>query len=188
MKRVFLFGIVLGFSGVSMVCAADGKKPDLANAAEMQKKLLEKFDTNKDGVLSEAEKLAASEELKKSGMLPGSGVLPGSKEFLKKFDKNQDGKLSDAEKLAAQAAWQKMVSGAGERGPARGGLGGDGFGGLPGGINAPAGDGENPKKKKVNPLIKLYDKNGDGKLNDEEKAALQAERNKKKKAKQDDKP
>ena len=93
----------------------------------------------------------------------------------------------DAEKLAAQAAWQKMVSGAGEGGPARGGLGGGDLGGFPGGISAPAGGGENPKKK-VNPLIKLYDKDGDGKLNDEEKAALQADRNKKKKAKTDDKP
>jgi len=184
MKRLFLVGLALGFSGFSVVIAEEGKKPDPAKvAAEMQKKLLEKFDTNKDGVLSDAEKLAAAEELKKNGMLPGSGVMPGSEEFLKKFDRDGDGKLSPAEKLAAQSAWQKMRAGAGGGGPATGGFGG----GDSGGLNAPSGEASDKPKKKVNPLIKLYDKDGDGKLNDEEKAALQAERNKKK-GKKEEKP
>jgi len=187
MKRAFFVGIVVGVSWAVAVVAEDAKKPDLAKAAaEMQKKLLEKFDTNKDGVLSEAEKLAAAEELKKNGMLPGSGLLPGSEEFLKKFDKNRDGKLSDAEKLMAQAAWQKMRAGAGGGGPVSGGLGGGGIGGPADGLNSPTGGGAKPTKK-INPLIKLYDKDGDGKLNDEEKAALQADRNKKK-TKKADKP
>jgi hypothetical protein len=37
---------------------------------------------------------------------------------------------------------------------------------------APVGDG---KPAKVNPLVKRFDKDGDGKLNDAEKAAAQAE-------------
>jgi Ca2+-binding EF-hand superfamily protein len=177
MRRTALFGLIVASGFVTLAVAQDGKKPDPAKvAAEMQKKLLERFDTNKDGVLSDDEKAAAAEAMKKIGMLPGSGLVPGSEEFLKKFDRNGDGKLSDAEKLAAQSAWQKMRAASG-RGPATGpGL--DGFGGLPAGIDAPAGEGEKPTKK-VNPLIKLYDKDGDGKLNDEEKAALQADRKKK---------
>ncbi|MCI0360108.1 MAG: hypothetical protein L0211_16645 [Planctomycetaceae bacterium] len=191
MKRNMLVGLVLLGSCAAFALAEDAKKPDPAKAAaEMQKKLLEKFDTNKDGVLSESEKAAAAEAMKKNGLLTGLGMIPGSEEFLKKFDKNRDGKLSDGERLAAQAAWQKMRGGpGGGGGPATGVgpiAGGGDLGGLPAGINAPAGDGEKPTKK-VNPLIKLYDKDGDGKLNDEEKAALQAERNKKK-PKKDEKP
>ncbi len=192
MKYTMLVSLVLLGSCVGVIAAQDGKKPNLAKAAEMQKKLLEKFDANKDGVLSDAEKLAAAEALKQNGALPGSGLVPGSEEFLKKFDRNGDGKLSDAEKLAAQSAWQKMRARAGGGGPVTGrfgnaGLGGGGLGGgLPAGIDAPAGEGEKPTKK-VNPLIKLYDKDGDGKLNEEEKAALQAGRNKKK-TKKADKP
>jgi Ca2+-binding EF-hand superfamily protein len=198
MKHILLVGLMLVGICAGVAAADDVKKPDPAKAAaEMQKKLLEKFDTNKDGVLSDAEKLAAAEELKKSGLLTGSGVLPGSEEFLKKFDKDGDGKLSDAERLAAQAAWQKMrgsgVGGPGKGsgpvaggGPARGGFGGGNLGGLPEGFNSPAGEGEKSKKK-VNPLIKLYDKDGDGKLNDEEKAALKADRSKKK-AKKEERP
>ncbi len=174
MKVARLFSLVLALSIVASAVAEDSKKPNPAKAAELQKKLLEKFDTNKDGMLSDAEKLAAAEEMKKNGALPGSGLVPGSEEFLKKFDRDGDGKLSDAEKLAAQSAWQKMRAGGG--GPVSGGFG-DARGGLPQGINAPA-DGEKPTKK-VNPLIKLYDKDGDGKLNEEEKAALQADRKKK---------
>ena len=180
MKSTLLVSLVLLGSFVGVATAQVGKKTDLAKAVEMQKKLLEKFDANKDGVLSDAEKLAAAEELKQNGDLAGSGLVPGSEEFLKKFDRNGDGKLSDAEKLVAQSALQKFRAGAGGGGPATGGFGGGNPGGLPAGINAPAGEGEKPTKK-VNPLIKLYDKDGDGKLNEEEKAALQAERNKKKK-------
>ena len=161
--------------------AADPPKPmvDPAKAAaEAQKKLLEKFDLNKDGLLSDAEKLRAQEELKKQGALVGSGLVPGgfpgAEEFLKKFDKDRDGKLSEAEQLAAQAAMQKMRRGGGPiAGP---GLGG----GLPaGGGTQPASEPDKPARK-PNPLIKLYDLDGDGKLNDEEKAALQADRGKKK--------
>jgi Ca2+-binding EF-hand superfamily protein len=179
MKCTMLVSLVLLGSFVGIATAQVGKKPDLAKAAEMQKKLLEKFDANKDGVLSDTEKLAAADALKQGGALGGAGLVPGSEEYMKKFDRNGDGKLSDAEKLVALSAWQKIRAGAGGGGPVTGGFGGQNPGSLPAGIDAPAGDGEKPTKK-VNPLIKLYDKDGDGKLNEEEKAALQAERNKKK--------
>jgi Ca2+-binding EF-hand superfamily protein len=190
MKRFLPIAGVFIIACIANLRADDAAKPDVkpdaAKQAELQKRLLEKFDANKDGVLSDSEKLAAAEAMKNSGMLPGSGLVPGSEEFLKKFDRDGDGKLSAAEKLAAQSAWQKMRAGGGG-GPATGALPGGGLGGgLPAGLNAP-GDTDKPTKK-VNPLIKLYDKDGDGKLNDEEKAALQADRNKKKKAKKEDKP
>ena len=143
---------------------------DFAKAlSEIQKKLLAKFDQNKDGVLSNAEKLAAQG----AGNLPGG--FPGSEEFLKKFDKDRDNKLSAAEMLAAQAAMQKMRGGGGP-------VAGPGFGGgiAPGGSTQPAAEAGGKKVRKPNPLIKLYDLDGDGKLNDEEKAALQADRGKKK--------
>jgi Ca2+-binding EF-hand superfamily protein len=162
--------------------AADKPAADTVRAAEAQKvaqqKVLEKFDANKDGVLSDAEKVAAAHELKRSGLVP----VPGSEEFVKRFDKNGDGKLNATEQLAAQSAWQKMRRGGGG-GPVRG-VGGGAGPLLPiagGGLNdAGNADGE-AEKKKVKPLIKLYDKDGDGKLNEEEKAALQADRRKKSK-------
>ncbi len=189
MKRIplaSLAGLVV-FAG--LLSAEDAPKPKVDSGkafAEAQKQLLAKFDLNKDGKLSDDEKLKAQEELKRMGGLVGSGLVPGgfpgAEEFLKKFDKNRDGKLSDEEKLAAQAAMQKNRRGGG---PATGvGLGGNPAGGLfesapvAGGANPAAGN-EKPGRK-PNPLIKQYDLDGDGKLNDEEKAALQADRGKKK--------
>jgi EF hand domain-containing protein len=171
---------------VSWAAQGDDKKPGDAakNPAELQKQLLEKFDTNKDGVLSDAEKLAAAEAMREKGVLPGSGVGPPSEEFLKKFDRNGDGKLSNEEKLAAQSAWQKMRAGGG-RGPAAGGN----LGHVPMDLGVPATTESGDKAtKKVNPLIKRYDKDGDGKLNDEEKAALQADRKKEKDKEPQEKP
>lgn len=189
MKRISL----LSFVGMAVLAgslrAEDAPKPKVDPGkvfAEAQKQLLAKFDLNKDGKLSDEERLKAQEELKRMGGLVGSGLVPGgfpgAEEFLKKFDKNGDGKLSDEEKLAAQAAMQKNRRGGG---PATGvGLGGNGFGG--GGLfesapvgGAPAAGDEKPGRK-PNPLIKQYDLDGDGKLSDEEKAALQADRGKKK--------
>jgi hypothetical protein len=189
MKRILLLSLV----AVAMVAGslraeeAPRVKADPGKAfAEAQRQLLAKFDLNKDGKLSDEERLKAQEELKRMGGLVGSGLVPGgfpgAEEFLKRFDKNGDGKLSDEEKLAAQAAMQKNRRGGG---PATGvGLGGNPAGGLF--ESAPAGGGANPAAggekpgRKPNPLIKQYDLDGDGKLNDEEKAALQADRGKKK--------
>jgi hypothetical protein len=184
MSRSLLVSVIVATLAAS-TRADDAPKPmiDPVKAlAETQKRILEKFDLNKDGKLSDDEKLRAQEELKRMGALAGSGVVPGgfpgAEEFLKKFDKNRDGKLSDEEKLAAQAAMQKMRRGGG---PATGvGLGGNPAGGLFESAPAPGAGGGNEKPgRKPNPLIKQYDLDGDGKLNDEEKAALQADRGKK---------
>ena len=183
MMRSEWLGSVLVLLVASFAGAEDATpKADAAKAAAAaQKKLLERFDTNKDGVLSDAEQLRAQEALKQQGALLGSGLVPGgfpsAAELLKRFDKNRDGKLTGDEKLAAQAAMQKPR---GSGGPAAGALGGVGGGVQPGAAAAQPAAAEDKPERKPNPLIKLYDLDGDGKLNDEEKAALQADRGKKK--------
>ncbi len=72
-------------------------------------------------------------------------------EFLKKYDKDGDGKLSDEEKAAAKEAMKDHKPATPDQ-PAPGGPGGRG------GFMSEE-------------IIKKYDKDGDGKLNDEEKAA-----------------
>ena len=84
---------------------------------------------------------------------PGGPGGPGREAMIKKFDKNGDGKLDDGEKAAARESFMKMRGGAG----APGGKPGEGKPGE-GGPNREA-------------MIKKFDKNGDGKLDDGEKAA-----------------
>ena len=118
----------------------------------------------------------------------GRGMRQPSPEMLKEFDKDGDGKLSDQEKLMAQAAWQRL------RGRSSGPVYGPGYGfpqananagGIAAANAAAAGNGGGEGKAKVSALVKRFDKDGDGKLNDEEKATAQAELKKDKKAKAD---
>jgi hypothetical protein len=71
-----------------------------AKKAEMKAKFMEKFDTDKDGQISDAEKEAikAQFEAKKAEM---------KAKFMEKFDTDKDGQLSDAEKEAAKAEFKK---------------------------------------------------------------------------------
>jgi hypothetical protein len=80
------------------------------------------------------------------------------------------------ESMAAQQAFQRMMGHGGMRGGVRGGSGGSGFMPQPAMPVAPQ---ANDKTSKLSGLAKRFDKDGDGKLNDEEKAALQAEAKKK---------
>ncbi|WP_425617100.1 hypothetical protein NA78x_000770 [Anatilimnocola sp. NA78] len=97
----------------------------------------------------------------------GKGGRPGAKrgpggpggeamraEMLKRFDKDGDGQLNEEEKAAAIAAMK-------ERGGRPGGPGGPGAKRGPGG----------PGGGNFAELMKKFDKDGDGKLSDEEKAA-----------------
>jgi len=181
MKYSMSIAVVMVLLGVGGLWAedkpAEGKAGKAGAAQQMQQKLLQQFDTNKDGVLSEQEKLIASEMMRRAGAPPIAlepGGFPGAEQFLKQFDKNGDGKLSDAEKVVAQAAYQRMRGRSGG-GPAYG----IGFGGQAGGFakNRPpaGGAGGKSKEPKVSALVKRFDKDGDGKLSDEEKATAQAE-------------
>ena len=67
-------------------------------------RLLEKFDANKDGSLSEDEKAKAREAIK--------GKVGGAirQRILQRFDEDKDGKLNDAERAKAKAAWQERAA------------------------------------------------------------------------------
>lgn len=165
--------------------APDGARGPLGNP-ELMKRLLEKFDTNKDGQLSPEERAKAQEEmLKMSGQAGG----PNFQEFLKKFDKDGDGKLNDRERAAAMEAAQKIRAQGGGNGPQVGAPSFPAEGGIPADIlqkfdkdgDGKLNDAEQAAAKKAlagkkervkqSDVIKEFDKDGDGKLNAEEKAA-----------------
>ena len=78
-----------------------GHRPQLTEEqkAEMKAKFMEKFDTDKDGQISDAEKAAikAQFEAKQAEM---------KAKFMEKFDTDKDGKISDAEKEAIKAEFK----------------------------------------------------------------------------------
>lgn len=144
------------------------------NPEQLKKQLLEKFDADGDGTLTGAELQNAREAaLKQFGAGAGAAGV-NFDEIKKRFDRDGDGKLNPQEQAAAMAAFQKARAGGG--GPATGGL--PGAGGIPagGGFGAPAnGAGEGNKSRSRDARMKRFDRNGDGKLSDDEKAEAQKE-------------
>lgn len=105
----------------------------------------------------------------------GAGNAAAMREaILKKFDLNGDGKLNAQEQMAATKAMQERgirVPGAPNlvnagNGPAASG---------PGAGQAPPQQSAPKLNKREELLLKRFDRDGDGKLNDEEKAAARAE-------------
>ena len=79
--------------------------------------------------------------------------------MIKRFDKDNDGKLNDEERAAAHKAFEaRRGGGQGSRRPRGGGPG--------------AGQGGPDREKMRAEMIKRFDKDGDGKLNDEERATM----------------
>ena len=68
----------------------------------MHARVLEKFDTDGDGQLNDAERAAAREALKQR-------IAEEKQKFLEKWDKDGDGVLSDAEKAAAKEAFEGRI-------------------------------------------------------------------------------
>ena len=129
---------------------AAGEMPGRPNRGDFHKKMLEKFDADKDGQLSDAEKEAMKAEMK--NRLEEGKNRPGvrgdrnpkaprgekrerpsredmQKKMLEKFDSDKDGQLSDAEKEAMKSARPQHGRGHGKgkgrgnkgpRGPQRG--------------------------------------------------------------------
>ena len=176
MQRVFSGSMFMLLVLASALLADGPNAPAGQKEGAIPKQVLDRFDANRDGKLSDAERLRAQEFLKRTGNLTGSGIVPGgfpgADDFAKKFDLDGDGRLSDKEKLAAQAAFQRLRTSGG--GPVAGGE----LGAAPPQTQQTAPPKE--KKKKLSGLAKRFDANGDGQLSEDEKAALQAEVKKKK--------
>lgn len=158
---------------------------------QMQQQMIAQFDVDKDGKLNAQESMLAQEAMRRQGINVGMapGGFPGAEQFAKQFDRDGDGKLNQQEAMMAQAAYQRMRgNGSGMRGGLNGGGGGGGSSGQsPQQPIAPV-NATDGKTSKVSPLIKRFDKDGDGKLNAEEKAAAQAELKKDKSKEKDAKP
>jgi len=174
-RRITWTLLVVTCSALAFAQDKPGGGFDPAKAmAEMQKQFLQQFDADRDGKLSPQENMMAQEAMRRQGINMGiapSG-FPGADQFARQFDRDGDGKLNPMEAAAAQNAFQRMRNnGAGPRG----GGGGGGGSALPQQPIGPADATADKKSNKVNPLVKRFDKDGDGKLNAEEKAAAQAE-------------
>ncbi len=118
-----------------------------------REQILEKYDTNKDGQLSESEREQIKADHQARGERgrrgPGGfdGERPSREDILAKFDKDGDGSLNKEERAAALDA----------RGVHHGESGGRGPGG------------ERPNRKE---MMKKFDVDGDGQLSEEERSAM----------------
>ncbi|BDS08791.1 hypothetical protein NT6N_38310 [Oceaniferula spumae] len=79
--------------------ARDGKGPSPEQREAMKKKMLERFDADKDGKLSDEEKKTARETIGKERKEIHAAVLA-------KFDADKDGKLSEEERKGVRE-WVK---------------------------------------------------------------------------------
>ena len=178
MHRSFVLAPLLAAIAATFLSAQDKGIPGIdpsTPVGQMQQQFMMQFDANKDGKLDAQEQMLAQEVMRRNGMNLGipPGGFPGAEQFTKQFDRDRDGKLSPQEAAMAQAAFQRMRGGSGGNGGVRPG-GGGGSGAVPQQPAPPIGPTAD-KKPKVSPLVKRFDKDGDGKLNADEKAAAQAE-------------
>ena len=141
---------------------------------EQQKQMLEKFDADKDGKLSEEERKAMREEfMKNRPQMPGRPGAQGQhgprrgmmdpeqqKQMLEKFDADKDGKLSEEERKAAREEFMKnrpqmpgRPGAQGPQGPRRGMM--------------------DPERQKQ--MLEKFDTDKDGKLSEEEHKAMREE-------------
>lgn len=95
-----------------------------------------------------------------------AGERPSREEMIKRFDTNKDGKLDQDERAAMRAAAPDRPAGAREERAGPGGQRGPGGPGGPGGQRGPGGPGGADRMKK-------FDTDGDGKLNETERAAAE---------------
>lgn len=88
--------------------------PPAGDRAAHRQEIIACFDTDGDGKLSEAERLAAREAMpdrpKRRGEPGGLGGHPLRAPFMREYDADQDGKLDTEEKARAQVAWKEFVA------------------------------------------------------------------------------
>jgi len=200
-KLILAGSFLMGSSLFAQDRPADGKDAG-KHRRPSKEEILKKFDKDGDGELSEEEKAAMKEAMEKHRGKHGKGGRPSKEEMLKKFDADGDGKLNKEERTAAREAMKKRFreealkrfdkDGDGElneeeraaakeaakkRRGGRDGAGKDGReggkGGRDRGKGRPSFD-DLPEKMKAR-LIEKFDADGDGELNDEEKAKAREE-------------
>ncbi|MCA9267081.1 MAG: hypothetical protein KDA41_01355, partial [Planctomycetales bacterium] len=148
-----------------MVGRADDEDKDRKGpprGEDFRARLLEKFDENKDGKLDEKEREAARAEFHKRHGEGGPGPGPGGfdrKALMEKFDEDKSGDLNEKEKAALHKHFEEMRA-------KHGGQGG------PGGRPALGGPGRPPFDRDA--IIKEFDKDEDGKLDEKEREAAKA--------------
>ena len=107
MKRLATTLTILSVFAFATQVNADDKKDSKKGDRPERKvpaQILERFDTDKDGKLSDEERAKARAEMAKRR---GGEGRPSREELIKKFDKDGDGELSAEEREAAKAEMQK---------------------------------------------------------------------------------
>lgn len=160
MRLFILFAVATAVLASGSVCswAIEPKAPSPADVAKAAK--------------AQAEQ-AALQAAMQGGITPGMPV--GNNPALRQFDRDGDGKLNAQEIGFAREMARRMRGSSGGVGRGGGPGGGPQRGFTPGGAPPPAVPATQAKPKKVSPLVERFDKDGDGKLDDEEKAAAQAD-------------
>lgn len=100
-------GTSLASAGPNKLRANGGTGSSRPDPARM-KKLIEKFDTDGDGKLSESERHAARAARGAKGAGGGRPDPERKKKLVEKFDTDGDGKLSESERQGARAALGKV--------------------------------------------------------------------------------
>ncbi len=146
----------------SIFAAEEERTPrrGIAKGGGLMERLLERFDKDGDGKLNEQERQAAmkarAEFMKRTGSVKRQGMLSRD-ELVKRFDKNRDGKIDDTERAAARGAMSKLR---GQRGT--------------GATVRSEVEARQPRVDKKD-LLKRFDADRDGKLNDKERAKARDE-------------
>lgn len=103
MKRFVAIASVALVASTAMISwgadEAPAPKRERPSREAMMKQMLEKFDADKDGKLSEEERTKARESMRAQGGPGGERFA----EMIKKFDKDGDGKLNEEERTALRA-------------------------------------------------------------------------------------
>jgi Ca2+-binding EF-hand superfamily protein len=176
MRRCDFALTILATLALASAAAAEGK-PNLpgglggVSPEALQKQLMARFDKNGDGQLDETEKAAAAAEMQK---------------FASAIDKNGNGKIDPEEAAMAKELMSRYGRGGGPQVGSGGGGGAGGFGfgfggagGVGGGAGAVAGGGGGGAGGfgfgvggQIPPdILKKYDKNQDGQLDEKEQKA-----------------
>lgn len=157
MKKQTVSLITLAMIGTAFCAAA---QPGGGANSDMKTKILEKFDTDGDGQISESERAVLRETMQEKGGRKRGSRMNGksgkmnqerSTKMQDKFDTDGDGELSEAERTAMRA---KMQENGGRK---------------QSGIKR---RGANPEQRAE--ILAKFDTDGDGELSDAERAALKA--------------